>query len=168
MQETAHQYIARILSNAEGRDPMGVIETTAERLHTLLNATEPSAWHRRAEPARWSAAEVLAHLADVEIVTGWRIRSILSHDGVSIQAFDQDAWADVFSYADVDPRESLATFTAVRRSLVSLLKRVDPARHAHHGMHAERGKETIEHLIRLYAGHDLNHLKQIEELVLGG
>ena len=167
MQETAEQYIARMLSNVEGRDPMGVLETTAERLHTLLNATEPEAWRRRAEPTRWSAGEVLAHLADAEIVTGWRIRSILGQDGVPIQAFDQDTWAGLFTYADVDPRESLATFTAARRSLVSLLKRVDPTLHAHHGMHAERGKETIEHLIRLYAGHDLNHLKQIEELVRG-
>jgi len=42
---------------------------------------------------------------------------------------------------------------------------VDPSRHAHHGLHAERGKETITHLIQLYAGHDINHLKQIEALI---
>ena len=50
-------------------------------------------------------------------------------------------------------------------SLLSLLARVDPSRHAHHGLHAERGEETIAHLIQLYAGHDINHLKQIEALV---
>ena len=108
---------------------------------------------------------MLAHLADAEIVTGWRIRSILAADGTALQAFDQDVWAGAFKYSEVDPAESLATFSAARASLLSLLRRVDPARRAHHGMHAERGKETIAHLIRLYAGHDLNHLEQIEALV---
>jgi hypothetical protein len=108
---------------------------------------------------------VLAHLADVEIVTGWRMRSVLASDGVPLQPFDQDHWAEAFKYGEIDPAESLAAFSAARASLLSLLGRVDPARHAHHGMHAERGKETVAHLIRLYAGHDLNHLKQIEALV---
>jgi hypothetical protein len=94
------------------------------------------------------------------------MRSILAQDGVPIQAFDQNAWAAAFKYADVDVSESLATFTAVRESLLSLLRRVDGTRREHHGLHAERGRETVPHLLRLYAGHDLNHLTQIERLVL--
>jgi hypothetical protein len=165
MAETAEQYIARILSNVEGQDGLTVLGATAERLKALLALTPRSAWMRSPVPGRWSAAQVLAHLADVEIVTGWRVRSILASDGVPLQPFDQDAWADTFKYGEVDPAESLATFSAARASLLSLLARVDPSRQAHHGMHAERGKETVAHLIRLYAGHDLNHLKQIEALV---
>ena len=65
----------------------------------------------------------------------------------------------------LDPFESIGLFETVRSSTLSLLRRVDPALHANYGMHAERGKESIEHLIRLYAGHDLNHLAQIEGLV---
>jgi hypothetical protein len=109
---------------------------------------------------------VLAHLADAEVVTGWRIRSVLATDGTPLQAFDQDEWAAAFKYGEVDPAESLALFSAARGSLLSLLKRVDSARREHHGLHAERGRETIAHLIQLYAGHDLNHLKQIEAMVL--
>ena len=56
-------------------------------------------------------------------------------------------------------------FTAARNSLLSLLRRVDPERRLHHGLHAERGKETIGHLVQLYAGHDINHLKQIEGML---
>lgn len=165
MAETAQEYIARILGNAEGQEGLAVLGQTSGRLKTLLDSAPPEKWRARPAPGRWSAAEVLAHLADCEIVTGWRVRSILASNGTPLQAFDQDAWASAFKYGEIDPAESLQTFTAARASLMSLLARVDPSRHTHHGMHAERGKETIAHLMQLYAGHDINHLKQIEALV---
>jgi hypothetical protein len=165
MAETAAQYVARILSNVEGQDGLTVLAASPDRLRALYDATRRERWTRRPAPDRWSAGEVLAHLADAEIVAGWRVRSILATDGAPLQPFDQDTWADAFKYREVDPAESLATFTAVRASLLSVLGRVDPRRRGHHGLHAERGKETIAHLIRLCAGHDLNHLKQIEALV---
>ena len=167
MPETAQEYIARILGNSEGQDGLAVLGQTAGRLKALLDASSKEKWLQRPAPGRWSAGEVLAHLADAEIVTGWRVRSILASNGTPLQAFDQDTWAAAFKYGEVDPAESLQTFTAARTSLLSLLARVDPSRHAHHGLHAERGKETIAHLIQLYAGHDINHLKQIEALVAG-
>jgi len=92
---------------------------------------------------------------------------ILGQDGVPLQPFDQEVWAKAFRYEEVDVHESLATFSAARASLMSLLVRVETQRLTHHGMHAERGVETIDHLMRLYAGHDLNHLAQIERLVTG-
>jgi uncharacterized damage-inducible protein DinB len=166
MNETPQQYVRRILSLSQDRDPMEVLGSTAGRLRQLVSSASADRWARRPAPDRWSAGEILAHLADAEIVAGWRVRLILGDDGVPVQPFDQDVWADAFKYAQVDLAESLTTFTALRTSLLSLLKRVDPARLEHHGMHAERGKETIAHLMRLYAGHDLNHLAQIERLVL--
>ena len=165
MAESAAQYIARMLGNVEGRDALAVLAATPDRLKALLQTTTREDWTSRPAPGRWSAGEVLAHLADCEVVAGWRVRSILASDGVLLQPFDQDAWARAFRYEDVDEGEALATFTAARASLLSLLARVEPARLEHHGMHAERGKETVRHLIKLYAGHDLNHLKQIETLV---
>lgn len=166
MQETPQQYTARILTFVEGRDALEVLGSTARRLRTLVDTTDPARWEVRTSPDRWSAREILAHLADVEIVTGWRFRSILAADGVGVQAYDQNVWAEAFKYAQVERSEALATFTAARASLVSLLKRVDPARYEHHGLHEERGKETVPHLMRLIAGHDLNHLTQVERLVL--
>jgi hypothetical protein len=163
--ETAEQYIARILAFSEGKDPRAVLASTADRLGALLASTPPERWYRKPAPDKWSAGAVLAHLADAEIVAGWRVRLILGQDGAPLQPFDQEVWADAFRYEDVDVHESLATFTATRASLLSLLARVAPERLTHHGVHAERGVETIGHLIRLYAGHDLNHLTQIERLV---
>jgi len=166
MPETAQEYIARILSNSEGQNGLAVLGETADRLKTLLDSAPPGKWRTRSAPGRWSAGEVLAHLADAEVVAGWRVRSILACNGTPLQAFDQDAWARAFKYAEAEPAESLRTFTAARASLLSLLARVDPSRLTHHGLHAERGQETITHLIQLYAGHDINHLKQIEALVV--
>ena len=165
MAETAQQYVERILRHSDGLDGLSVLAETPVRLEALLAGTPGENWRASAAPGRWSAGEVLAHLADCEIVAGWRVRAILATDGAPLQPFDQDAWAEAFRYADIDLAESLQTFTAARRSLLSLLRRVDPARHRHHGLHAERGRETIGHLIALYAGHDLNHLTQIESLV---
>ena len=110
---------------------------------------------------------MLAHLADAELVTAWRMRSILASNGTPLQAFDQDAWARRSSIGRSIPPSRCRRSRPRRTSLLSLLARVDPSRHAHHGLHAERGKETIAHLIQLYAGHDINHLKQIEALVEG-
>ena len=163
--ESVEQYIARILSFSEGKDPLTVLGSTAGRLRRLWKSTKPEQWTRRRAEGQWSAAEVLAHLADAEVVAGWRVRSILASDAYPLQAFDQDVWADAFRYGDVNPSESLETFTALRESLLSLLRRVDRSRLEHHGLHAERGKESIPHLLRLYAGHDLNHLTQIEQRV---
>jgi hypothetical protein len=162
MKETAQQYISRILAFAEDKDPVIVLGTTAERLTTLVHTTATERWDRCPAADVWTPRQVLAHLADVEIVTGWRMRSILASDGVPLQPFDQSQWASAFKYGYADIHESLATFCAVRASLLSLLMRVEGARLEHHGMHGERGRETVTHLIKLYAGHDLNHLSQIE------
>ncbi len=167
MIETPAAYISRILSFVGDREPLQVLASTAGRLRALVTGRTREELARTPDPARWSATQILAHLGDTEIVSAWRIRSVLASDGVVLQPFDQDAWAATFRYREADPFESLQLFEVNRAATLSLLARVDPALHANHGLHQERGKETIQHLIRLYAGHDRNHLTQIEEL-LGG
>ena len=165
--ETPVHYIARILSNVGPNDPWVVLATTARRLRELVAGRSVDELSRSADPSKWSVRQILAHLADAEIVAAWRFRSIMAADGVPLQPFDQDSWADTFRYAEADPFESLQLFEVTRAALLSLLRRVDRKLYANHGMHAERGQESIEHLVRLYAGHDLNHLGQIERLIGG-
>jgi hypothetical protein len=160
--ETPSQYVQRILSNVEGKDPLQVLGATAGRLRAIVRDTSLEALRRRPAPDTWSPVEIIAHLADSEIVASWRMRSILAHDGVQIQPFDQDEWVTNLRYAATDPVESVDLFDAARMANLRLLRRVDPKRLENHGMHAERGREPIAHLIRLYAGHDLNHLAQLE------
>jgi tRNA-binding protein len=165
MIETPQQYTARLLSLSADTDPLTVLQTTAARLRTLIAGRSREDLGRQPEPSRWSVVQILAHLADAEIVGAWRFRSVLESDGVALQPFDQNVWADGFRYADTDPFESVQLFDVNRRATLALLTRVEPQRREHHGMHAERGRESVDHLMRLYAGHDLNHLGQVERLI---
>lgn len=162
--ETPQAYIQRLLSYVGTDDPWAILSTTAPRLRELIAGRTVDELSRTPDPARWSIVQILAHLADAEIVGAWRFRSVLASNGIPLQAFDQNVWADAFRYERVDPFESLELFQVNRSALLSLLRRVDRSRFAHYGMHAERGKESIEHLMRLYAGHDRNHLAQVERL----
>jgi hypothetical protein len=120
---------------------------------------------QRPAPQKWSVGEILAHLADAEVVTGWRIRQILGAPGTSIQAFDQDAWAASGHYGERDPGRSLTQFRALRDVNLEVLTYLTPEQWQHYGMHAERGRETIEHIVRMLAGHDVNHTRQIESIL---
>jgi hypothetical protein len=86
---------------------------------------------------------------------------------VSLQPFDQNVWAETFAYARRDPATSLETFRVLRANNLAMLKALPKNLWENYGMHQERGKETISHIVRMFAGHDLNHLGQVEEIVKG-
>jgi uncharacterized damage-inducible protein DinB len=163
--ETPRQYTQRILSNAEGQDPIKVQLTTNKKLARLIKGIPTTKLRKRPAPEKWSVAEILAHLADVEIVVGWRMRSILGDPGTPIQAFDQDVWVASGHYDKRDPRESVELHRALRDANLALLKSLTPEQWKEYGQHAERGQESIEHIVRMIAGHDNNHLQQIERIL---
>lgn len=164
MQETPQQYIRRILGHQEGKDPLQVQRSTAKKLASAIRGLNKKQLTRRSAPDKWSIAEILAHLADAEIVGSWRMRYILGSNGAQIQAFDQDAWAGTFNYARRDPQKSLETFRVLRENNLAMLKAMPRQLWENFGMHQERGKETIAHIVRMFAGHDLNHVKQVEQI----
>ena len=168
MKETGQQYTKRILSHIDGKDPLKIQKSTAKKLNKLTRRLSKKEIRRRPAPGKWSIAEILAHLADAEVVGSWRIRQILGADGTPIQAYDQNVWAETFRYEDRDPRESLKLFRVLRENNLLLLKSVPRKLWENHGMHAERGKETIAQIVRMFAGHDLNHLEQIEKIAKPG
>jgi DinB superfamily len=165
MAETVQQYVERIKGKLAGQDPVKVQVTTPKKLAKLLQGKSAAQLRKRPAPEKWSASEILAHLADSEIVLGWRIRSILGAPGTLIQPFDQNAWATSGHYHKRDPRKSLEQFRVLRETNLALLKSLSPEQWKHHGMHAERGEESIERLITLMAGHDINHLEQVQALL---
>jgi hypothetical protein len=162
MAETAQQYIQRILGHVEGLDAIKVQRGTAPRLKKAIHGLTPKQLRWKPEPGKWSIAEIVAHLADVEIVASWRMRSVLGSNGTAIQPFDQDAWASVFQYGKRDPKQSLEVFLVLRENNLAMLKAIPPESWDNYGEHAERGKETIAHLSRMFAGHDTNHVLQVE------
>lgn len=165
MKETVQQYIQRISGYAEGKQPLLVQAATAKKLERLIKGVPLAKLRKRPAPDKWSVSEILAHLADTEIVCSFRMRMILGAPGTPIAAFDQDAWVISGHYEKRDPRKSLEQFRVLRESNLALLKSLRPEQWKHFGMHAERGQETIEHILRMMAGHDLNHLRQIEGIL---
>ena len=162
MPETPHQYTQRILSYSEGGDPLELLESAPQKLASLLVGKSNQQLARQPAPERWSVAEIAAHLSDTEIAVAWRIRQILGTNAIPVQAFDQNAWASTFDYAHRDVSASIELFRVLRVANVALLKSVPRKLWDNYGVHQERGNESIAHMMRTMAGHDLNHLRQIE------
>lgn len=167
MSETPQQYTQRILSNVEGRQALAVYAETAGKLERLIEGVPNADLRRRPAPDKWSVNEILAHLADGEIVGAFRMRLILGSPGIALAAYDQDSWVTSGHYDKRDPRTSVEQFRVLRAANLALLESLEPEQWAHYGMHSERGQETIEHIVRMFAGHDVNHLRQIEQILQG-
>src|SRR5260370_15973062 len=116
MKETAQEYVRRILGYVGGQDPLSIQVRTAKELERLIEGASASRLHKRPAAGKWSVAEILAHLADAEIVASWRIRAILGAPGTPVQAFDQYAWGTAGHYERRDPCKSLALFRVLREA----------------------------------------------------
>jgi hypothetical protein len=166
MKETPQEYIQRMLGyTAGGENPAKVQAATAKKLEKLIKGVPAAKLKKRPAPEKWSVQEIVAHLADTEIVGSWRIRAILGAPGTPIQAFDQDAWVTATHYAKRDLRQAVEQFRVLREANLALYKSLTPEQWKHHGMHSERGEETVQHIVRMFAGHDLNHITQIERIL---
>ena len=163
MQETAQQYTQRILGYIEGKNPMDILAATPRQVARLVKGVSKKNLSQRPVSGKWSVTEILAHLADSELVYGFRIRLILEAGSPPIQATDQDAWAEFSDYAKHDPVLSLEALRITRERLVLLLKSLPRESWDLYGMHSERGKETVRRVVEMLAGHDVNHMMQIEE-----
>ena len=162
--EQAAQYTSAVLGLLGDRNPMTVLAATADRLRFVVAGMHPRAIRTAESPGKWSVTQVLAHLADSEVVWAWRLRLILAQDRPPITGYDQDAWAANLGYEKADPGECVDRFAILRDSHLQLLGGLTPAQKQRVGVHAERGEESVEHLIRLYAGHDILHLNQIDRI----
>ena len=163
--ETFDTYIARIASYVGSRDPMRMLREAPRRLERTLAGVPRARLARRPAPGKWSVGEILAHLSDIELLWGYRVRTMLEREDPEIVGMDQEAWARVGRYARRDPRASLELYAALRRSHVSLLARLTPKERGRAGRHTQFGRLTIDRIARLLAGHDVNHARQIEAIV---
>ncbi len=152
MSETPQQYTQRMLANAQDKTRLKSYPPLRKKLARLIKDVPVAKLRKRPAPDKWSAAEILAHLADVEIVIGWRLRSILGAPGTPIQAFDQDAWVIAGHYDKRNPNKSVEQHRVAREATVALLKSLSADQWKHYGQHSERGQESVEHIARMTAG----------------
>jgi hypothetical protein len=142
-----------------------VLSATPDKLRKLIDGVSKESLSRTPAHGKWSAATILAHLADSEIVYAFRLRLMLSSSGIVIQGTDQDAWASTLDYAGEDPAASVEDFRVNRERTLRLLSKLSNEQWECYGMHTERGRETVRRMIELLAAHDLNHMRQIQAIV---
>jgi hypothetical protein len=116
------------------------------------------------EPGKWSIRQIIAHLADSEMVCAHRMRQIVAEDGPTLIAFDQEAWTRNLDYARRKPKQSLESFRRMRAENYDLLKELPEAAYARIGNHSERGAITLRFQLELLAEHAESHARQMQAI----
>ncbi|MEX0879960.1 MAG: DinB family protein [Thermoanaerobaculia bacterium] len=165
MAESFPEYIDRTLGYVKGRDPLRILQSTPRALERRLAGVPRRRLFTPPAEGKWSAAQILAHQSEMEMLWGYRIRTILEKNGAPIIGIDQDAWAKAGRYERIEPRESLAAFRAIRKANLDLVERLPGASLRRHGNHSQFGRLTIAGILRFLAGHDVNHSLQIEAIL---
>ncbi|MGE5360306.1 MAG: DinB family protein [Bacteroidales bacterium] len=160
----AAAYIAAILDLLGDRDPFEVLARTPTAVREAYDGLTLDQMRQREAPGKWSIVHVLRHLADAELVWGYRVRMILAHERPAISPYDQDLWADRLRYERSDPNLAHEQFRVLREANLALLDTCSVQDRQRVALHAERGEESIDQMIRLNAGHDLLHLRQIARI----
>ena len=162
--EDRAKYAPAILDLLGNRQPLDVLRATPDAAKKAIAGLSVDQLRTPELTGKWSIAQVLRHLADSEVVWGWRMRLILAQDRPPITGYDQDQWADRLHYAEADVDDSLDALRVLRRDNLKLIERATPEELKRVGVHAERGEEGVGYMVRLYAGHDLLHLNQIARI----
>ena len=165
MPKKEDQYRERLAAYVKNQDPLKLQRQTLVELTRLVASASNAQLTHRPSPGKWSTVEILAHLAEDELVSSWRYRQMIEHDGGTLQGFDQDLWARLGEYQKWDAHEALNMFRLLREANLRMLAALSPEQWERSGNHAERGKITVRDLARHMAAHDINHLKQIEQLL---
>ncbi|PYQ54823.1 MAG: hypothetical protein DMF78_04390 [Acidobacteria bacterium] len=155
-------YRARLLGLLGDRNPLESLEATARRVEAVAQRLGEAGLSRSYGPGKWTGKQILAHLADAEMATGFRVRQVLAQDNHAVQGWDESVWAK--RYTNVDVQAALPSFLASRRWNLALFRGLDASDLAREAVHPERGRESLDTTVRLLAGHDLNHLAQLERL----
>jgi hypothetical protein len=142
------------------REPLAAIRDTADRIAGLARGWAPDRFERSWAPGKWSARQILTHLAQTELALGNRARMALATPGYVAQAFDQDAW--IARETRLGGPEALDTFLALARMNVLFFDGLSTADRATRLSHPEYGALTIDWIIHQMAGHQVHHLRQLE------
>jgi len=146
----------------DGRTVDAILAATADAIAGQLGTMGSQRASEAPAPGKWSAAEIVCHLADCEIAFGFRLRQTLAEDGPTVQPFDQDKWAA--GYSGIPAGEALDAFRAARMWNLRLIRAALPAAANRPVTHPERGTMTFQTIVETMAGHDLNHLGQLRRI----
>ncbi len=148
-------------------DPFLAMFEAPQALRKLLKGLTEKQLSRRPAPGKWSIKEIVAHLADGEVILGSRYRLVAAHERPAIAAYDQDLFVERLGADAASTEELVADFEMARAVNLGLLVRLPDEAFARVGIHSERGEESLGTMVAMYAGHDRVHLDQIETIRTG-
>lgn len=148
-------------------DPIVVLSETPDALRKLTKGLTEKQLAKPPAPGKWSIKEIVAHLADGEVILGSRYRFVAAMDRPALQGYDQDAFVRNLGAGNATTQDLLDDFALVRAANIGLLMRLPAEAFDRIGLHSERGEESIAKMVRMYAGHDRHHLRQIETIRTG-
>lgn len=143
-------------------EPLKVLASTPRKIELLIEELGGERLDQPLAPGKWSSREIICHLADCELAFSFRLRQTLAEEDHVIQPFDQEKWA--YTYAAYETREAINLFRAARGWNISLLRVLDDEQKERTVTHPERGAMTFWTIVETMAGHDLNHLAQLQTL----
>lgn len=161
----AGSYTKALLELIGDRDPLAVMAELVPWLEQRVGRLDDARLRRPEKPGKWCVLEVVQHLADTELVYGYRVRMIVTLDTPPIQGYDQDVWARTFRYRELPVAQVLGQVGALRAANLQLYRSLDDAQLRRAGLHSERGLETVAHNLRMMGAHDLVHRRQIERIL---
>lgn len=145
-----------------GRDPLDAMRRVPEQIRAVVASWSPAHWERSYAPGKWTARQILTHLAQTELALGSRARMALATPNYAAQSFDQDEWMARESRLSGD--DALLAFVAIGRMNLALFDSLSASDRAVAFSHPEYGALTIDWVIHQMAGHQVHHLKQLEQI----
>jgi hypothetical protein len=160
----ADEYVRAMIALVAGRNPVEMLEGGVARLREELARIPQDKLGIPEAEGKWSIGDVVRHLAETEMVYGYRIRMVLSHDTPEIQGFDQDKWASLVTYDGATIDEFLSMLEILRNLNLKVYRGLSEDQLHRFGVHTERGPESVGRQIKLCAAHDEVHLRQIQRI----
>lgn len=149
-------------SELEGRDPLLAIKDGGANVVALAERWTPEQFERRSAPGKWTAREIIIHLAQSEMAFGARARTALTVDDLQAPSFEQDGWFNLES--GTSGALAVQLFKVLSQVNLALYSSLSVAQRQTPFTHAEYGRLTVDWLIRQQAGHLVHHMRQLEAL----
>jgi len=134
---------------------------TPRLIAALIKGRTDAELGERPRSDKWAVTEIIAHLAEDELVTSWRYRQMIENSGCALPSFDQDQWARLGDYRSWKAADALDMFRLLRHANLRMLEHLSNEEWDRFGVHTERGRISVRDLARHMAGHDMNHVDQI-------
>ncbi len=146
----------------EGKDTVKCLDETPRLIEATVRGWSSAEFERSYAPGKWSARQLLTHLAHAEMVFATRLRFALGSDDYVVRPYDQDDWMGIEPQATADT--ALAAYLAIRRMNLALCRTLTPGQRARPVTHPEYGPIDVEWVMVTFAGHERHHLPQFEQV----